>query len=455
MDRLSALDTFFLHMETDTQPMHVGTLLVLAAPAPSSAELRDHVAAGVARVPALRQRPMAMPLGLGRPVWVDDDTMSLDEHLHHVDLEAPGERAQLGALVARVMERRLAPGRPPWEMWQVDGLADGRWAVVVKAHHSMTDGVSGSGLLLGLLDAASDGAPVALGAAGPLSRRVLALEAVARAATIPYRAGRALARAVRAPEDAVRAVRRVRDGARAVLRPDLPPSVLSGPLGRGRRWGWAGCDLADVRAVTAATGCTVNDVFLAAMSGALRRYLLERGEPLDLLVVRAIVPVSRRSREPSVHGANRVSAMFVQLPLDVAGPAARLDVVRTRTAEQKSREVPLGTGAVVSLADHLPAPLLARAGRAYSRAGQRRVNLIASDVPGPLDAQHLLGRRLLEIAPYVPLGQEIRAGAALVSYAGRLTVGVHADPGGRPPQDRRVDAVASSLRELVDTCRPA
>ncbi|TQJ50923.1 WS/DGAT/MGAT family acyltransferase [Phycicoccus sp. SLBN-51] len=235
-----------------------------------------------------------------------------------------------------------------------------------------------------------------------------------------------------------------------MLRPDLPPSVLNGPLSRQRAWSWTGCDLAGVERVAHRQGCTVNDLFLAALSGGYRRYLLERGEALDQMVLRAIVPVSRRVPGQPGWAGNLSSAMFVELPADLADPAARLAAVVERTAAQKSREVADATAAVVRLADHIPAPLLARGARAYGRSGQGRVNVVASNVRGPAQPQYLAGRRLLELVPYVPIAQEIRVSAAMVSYAGRLTIGITGDSEALPDADRLVVAVGRELGHLVE-----
>jgi diacylglycerol O-acyltransferase len=190
-------------------------------------------------------------------------------------------------------------------------------------------------------------------------------------------------------------------------------------------------------------------VFLASLAGGYRRFLLDRGEPLDAMVLRAIVPVSRRVPGQPVRPGNLVSAMFVELPVDLADPAARLRAVAARTAEQKARAVADATAAVVRMADHIPAALFARGARAYGRSGQGRVNVVASNVPGPSQPQYLAGRRVLELVPYVPTAQEIRASAAMVSYAGRLTIGITGDAEALPDVDRLIVAVGREFSDLV------
>jgi diacylglycerol O-acyltransferase len=228
--------------------------------------------------------------------------------------------------------------------------------------------------------------------------------------------------------------------------------VLAGPLGDARRWGWADADLAEVRRTARAAHCTVNDVYLAALAGAYRRYLTERGDPVDGVVLRAIVPVSSRPPDSvtgRAHVGNLSSAMFVELPVDRPDPASHLPSVAAWTAEQKARGIPAATAAVVRMADHIPAPLFAWGARRYGRSGQGRVNVVASNVPGPGRVQYLAGRRVLAMLPYVPTAQEVRSCTAMTSYAGRLTIAVTADVAALPDSDSLVAAVADELQVLV------
>ena len=451
-DRLSALDAIFLPMETDTQSLHVGSVLVLDGPAPDPTLFREHVAARVAAVPILRRRVRRMPLDLGRPIWVDATAFDPADQVHHAVLPAPGDESQLRGLVAQLMARRLDADRPLWEVWQVDGLVGGRWAVVAKAHHTMVDGQSGVDVVRALLTDAPDGAPPRPAVDDPRptpSLLGLVGDFLAWLVALPLRAIRLVVWSLLAPREARRRVEQLRFGLAQVLRPDLPPSILNGPLSCRRVWGWAGADLADVTGVARTAGCTVNDVFLAALTGGYRRWLLSRGEALDGLVLRAIVPVSRRVPGQPGRRGNLASAMFVELPVHLPDPAARLAAVAARTAEQKAREVADATAAVLRMADHIPAALFAHGARAYGRSGQGRVNVVASNVPGPVEPQYLAGRRLLELVPYVPTAQEIRASAAMVTYAGRLTVGITADGEALPDVDLLIGAVERELGDLV------
>jgi diacylglycerol O-acyltransferase len=469
--RLHALDAIFLPMETSTQSLHVGSVLILEGEAPDPAAFRDHIVAAVTRVPPLGRRAMRMPLDLGRPIWVDAPEVDLADHVHHTRLPEPGDVEQLRAVVCDIMSRRLDADEPLWELWQVDGLAGGRWAVVAKAHHTMVDGQSGSDLVAALLTdvpaggSSGGGRPAAATASAPSpngiragaqpapTRGALVGDLVTWLLLLPVRAVRLLVRSALHPRAARRRAESVRFGLRQVLVPDLPPSVLTGPLGPQRIWGWTTTGLAPVARAARDADATVNDVYLAALAGGLRRFLLDRGEPVDSIVVRAIVPVSTRAPGQPVTPGNLASAMFVVLALEESDASARLAAVAARTADQKARGVPVATAAVVRMADHIPAVLLARAARAYGRSGQGRVNLVASNVRGPAREQHLLGSRLVELVLWVPTAQEIRVSTAMVTCGGRMTISITGDARALPDVDDLIAAVGRELADLVSIRR--
>ena len=378
-----------------------------------------------------------MPFDLGRPIWVDAEGFDPGTQVHRAVVRAPGDEAALREAVVSIMGPRLDPRRPLWELWQVGGLAGGRWAVVAKAHHTMVDGRSGADVIQSVLTV-EPAAAVETGATArdrwpctpdPLPRRRPSWATlVAWLLLLPLRALRLLVRRA--------AGARARPGAGSsrsgsgwprCCGPTYRRRCSTARSARAARGGGRVPTSAEVRRVARDAGCTVNDVFLAALAGGYRRYLLDRGEPLDAMVLRAIVPVSRRVPGQPVRAGNLASAMFVELPVHLGDPGSRLAAVAARTAEQKSREVADATAAVVRMADHVPAALFALGARAYARAGQGRVNVVASNVPGPPQVRYLAGRRVLEIAPYVPVAEEIRTSAAMITYAGRLTIGITGD----------------------------
>ena len=387
VERLSALDAAFLALENDVQPLHVGSVLLLDGPPPPYDELRDDLVRRAAAMPALRRRVHRVAGGLGRPVWVDDADVAVEDHMRYVVLDAPGDRPALRAFVSHVMRERLDVTRPLWEMWQVDGLEGGRWALVIRAHHTLVDGFVGTGLLTSLLSGERAMPREPVRPSDPLSAprtSTVALAAAAWVVALPYRTGRLAARCVTDPAAVRGQARRVRQGVRTVAVPDLPPCVLSGPLGRRRTWGWLSYDLADVERAAVRGGGTVNDVFLAALAGGYRSHLSTHDALAPGARLRSIVPVSMHVGESERRTGNIDAAIFVDLPVHESDARARLaDVVR-QTRESKSSGVASGTAAMVRAADHVPAPVLDAAARAYVRRGQRRVNVAASNVPLPL-----------------------------------------------------------------------
>jgi WS/DGAT/MGAT family acyltransferase len=399
-----------------------------------------------------------MPLDLTRPAWVDDPHFSLAYHLRHTAIPAPGGDEQLRALVGRLMSQRLDVDRPLWELWLVEGLDDGRWAIITKTHHAMIDGLAGNELMEIVLDRTPDGrsgAPTDWSPRPEPSGIRLALSTVADVARLPLDLARAAGQAARgatapgdvARQNVVRALGLASVGRRAVR----PTSVLNGPLGPHRRWGWARADLADVKRVKDAHGCTVNDVVLAAVAGGFRAYLLDRGEEIEGAVVRSLVPVSIRTDDHRGRLGNQVTAMFADLPVGVADPMERLDAVTQQMVGLKRSGQAVGVQSMVSAADFVPATLMTLGARAYVLTGQRVVNTVTTNIPGPQYPLYLLGRRMVEMLPYIPVAQDVRISVGIVSYDGRLGIGVTGDYDAVPDLDVLCEAIGDSLDQLVRT----
>jgi WS/DGAT/MGAT family acyltransferase len=409
-------------------------------------------------VPRYRQRVQRMPLDLTRPAWVDDPHFSLAYHLRHTAIPAPGGDEQLRALLGRLMSQRLDVDRPLWELWLVEGLHDGRWAIITKTHHAMIDGLAGNELMEIVLDREPDapsGAPAGWSPHPEPSGIRLALTAAAGVARLPLdlmRAAGDAARAASAPADVARqGIARAAGLASVGRRAVRPTSVLNGPLGPHRRWGWARAELADVKRVKDAYGCTVNDVVLAAVAGGFREYLLARGEEVDGVVIRSLVPVSIRTDDHRGRLGNQVTAMFADLPVGVADPEDRLDAVSQQMVGLKRSGQAVGVQSMVSAADFVPATLMTLGARAYVLTGQRVVNTVTTNIPGPQYPLYLLGRRMLEMLPYIPVAQDVRISVGIVSYDGHLGIGVTGDYDAVPDLDVLCGAIGDSLEELVRT----
>jgi diacylglycerol O-acyltransferase len=460
MERLSSLDAGFLQVENDRQQMHVGSLLIFEGPVPSLEEFTAHLASCLDDVPRYRQRVQRMPLDLARPVWVDDPHFSLAYHLRHTAIPAPGGDAQLRALVARVLSQRLDVDRPLWENWLVEGLPEQRWALITKTHHAMIDGLAGNELMEIVLDRDRVGRrrPPTQWRPNPQPSRVeLAASGVAGIARLPVDLTRAAAAGVRglsSPGDLARAGAVRAFGLATVGRSAASPtSVLNGPVGPHRRWGWARAELADIKAVKDAAGCTVNDVVLAAIAGGFRTYLQARGEDVENTTIRSLVPVSVRTEQHRGRLGNQVTGMFADLPVAVADPRERLDVLARQLDHLKLSGQAVGVDAMLSAGDFVPATLMTLGVRVYARTGQRVINTVTTNIPGPQYPIYLLGRRMLEMYPYIPVALGVRISIGIMSYDGHVAIGVTGDYDAVPDLDVLCTAIEDSLTELVGTIR--
>src|SRR5579862_2381489 len=331
MDWMSPMDASFLHIEGSNTPMHIGGVSIFEGPAPPLQRLEEMVAGKLDAVPRYRQKVRFVPLGLGRPVWVEDPYFNLGYHLRHSALPAPGTEEILHRTAARIFAQHLDRGKPLWEIWMIEGLSESRWALLSKVHHCMVDGVSATDLMTVMFDERPSPTPQHPWVPAPEpSSAELVLRSLARPAVNASEAMRAIragARRPRATAGEVLGVIRSMASAAGLLRP-LGRSSLTGPIGPHRTWTTAQVRLSDVKLVRAALGGTVNDVVLTLVSGGLRELLGSRGEAVDGRAVRALVPVSvRRPGERGVYN-NRVSAMFAELPVGIADPAARLERIR-------------------------------------------------------------------------------------------------------------------------------
>jgi diacylglycerol O-acyltransferase len=429
---MSPLDASFLHIESDVSPMHIGSVAIFDGPAPSSDEFEAMVSAKLPAVPRYRQRVRFVPLQLGRPVWVDDPHFNLSYHLRRTALAAPGGDQELRNLVGRVMAQRLDRSRPLWEMWAVDGLEHGHWALVSKVHHCMVDGVSGTDLLAVMLDAEPEPAPPLPDQWRPESEPSnvrLVADAIADLVANPYEQLRAVRSATRAPRQAMQQTGELMRGFRAwggVARPNAPLSI-NGPIGPHRRWDWARTTLADVKTVRTALGGTVNDVVLAVLTRGFRDLLVSRGDDVDSRVVRTLVPVSVRT--PGEQGTynNRVSAMIAALPVGIVDPAERLAAIREQMTGLKESKQAVAGEALTSLSGFAPSLLLALGTRVAMRVPQRNVNTVTTNVPGPQLQLYACGRPMLEAFPFVPIASRLRVGVAIFSYNGMLNYGITGD----------------------------
>ena len=432
MERLSALDASFLHVETASLPMHIASVGIYEGPVLSHDEIVEAITRKLGLVPRYRQKVRFVPLGLGTPVWVDDPDFSLEYHIRHTALPAPGGDEELQNLAGRVLAQMLDRDRPLWEMWVVEGLPDERWALITKVHHCMADGVSSTDLMAVLLDASpepGDCAPVAWHPEDEPGDARLIAHAVGDGLAHGYQAGRELLGAAWHPASTLGNWVHV-GRALAALEPvshPAPPTSLNGPVGRHRRWSLVRTDLAEVKAIRAAFATTINDVVLAAITNGFRELLMERGEDIGTEIVRTLVPVSVRGADEHNVYDNRVSAIYAELPIDESDPLDRLLAVHAETQRLKKSSQADGGQVITSLGEFAPSALMAMGGRLAASIPQRNIQTVTTNVPGPRFPLYLGGRRLIEAFPVVPLGASVRIGVAVMSYEDQITYGISGD----------------------------
>ncbi len=358
------------------------------------------------------------------------------------------------ALVARVMSARLDRDYPLWEYWLVKGLSDGRWALISKIHHSMVDGVSGTDLYRVIFDASpepSHPVPDTATVAAEPSALALTAQAAADIAMLPVRQVIALAGALASPAEAAR---QASEAARAVARlaPAAWPasrSSLSGPIGRQRRYTWARASLDDIQAIKRALSGTVNDVVLAAISSGFRSLLLSRGEQPEPHMVPSLVPVSLRAPGEENIYENRVSVLMADLPVHIADPVERLAAIRTELADLKASNEAAAGETLVALGRLTPYPVASLGVRLAYRLPQREIVTVTTNVPGPGLPLYAMGRRLLEIIPYVPIATTLRTGVSIFSYCGRVTFGLTGDYATTPDISVLARGIEAGIAELL------
>jgi diacylglycerol O-acyltransferase len=459
MQRMSAQDAAFLHMERDNAPMHVGGVSIFEGPAPPFDELLARIAGKLVLVPRYRQVVRFVPFGVSRPVWVDDPHFNLGYHVRRTALPAPGGDGELRSLVGRVMSQNLDRAKPLWEIWVVEGLEQGRWAMLSKVHHCMVDGVAGTDLMAVLLDVEREPAPPPEDdwlPAPPPSDATLLGQAVIDRMVNPFAAAESIAGALRAPREFAGLLEQTAKGIvnSAGMARQSPASSLNGPLGPHRRWDWARGRLSDVQMVRKALGGTVNDVVLAAITNGFRELLLSRGESTDR-VLRTLVPVSvRRPGERGTYN-NRVSAMFAELPVAIDDPAAQLRSITEQMAGLKDSKQAVAGEVLTSLSGFAPPMLLALGARLAARLPQRSLNTGTTNVPGPQFPLYAGGRRMLESFPYIPLFAQVRVAVAIFSYDGGLTFGISGDYDTAPDVDVLAAGIEAGLAQLVALAEPA
>lgn len=451
-ERLSVLDEMFLHLEGPSTHMHVGGVAVFEGDPPDYQAVLDMIRGRLQMVPRFRQKLALVPLGIGRPVLVDDPHFNLEYHVRHTALPPPGTPEKLNRLTARIMSQQLDRTKPLWEIWFAEGLSSGRFALISKTHHCLVDGVSGADIMSVILDLGPEPQVVEPEAWRPEPEpgaEQLLLDALRERLTSPTEAARALQSAATDPAGIAG---RVLQSARAVghwlgSSFSAPVSSLNQPIGPHRRFETVLADLDDLKRIKDSLGGTVNDVVLSVVSGGLRRLLKARGERVDDLELRAMVPVSVRANARRGALGNQIANLWVSLPVYEPDPVERFKLLLEETRDLKRSGQAVGAQLLTSLGEWAPPTIVAQAARLVAR--QRAFNLVVTNVPGPQIPLYTLGRQMREVYPVLPLSGNTTLGVALMSYNGTIGFGLLGDFETTPDLGVLAEGIEKSIAELL------
>jgi diacylglycerol O-acyltransferase len=461
LDRLTAVDASFLHQEGPNSHMHVGGLTLLEGPPPTLEEFLEQIRRRLHLVPRYRHKLASTHTALdnGRPVWIDDPSFNLEYHVRHTALPVPGDRKQLDSLTARIFSQQLDRSKPLWEMWLIEGLQEDRFALISKTHHSLIDGIAGIDLATVLFDLSPEPPPIRhSGRPWKPQNEPGTVELLGAGALGALRAGVAVAGGVvdalahpdRALASAREAVEGVSEIVWAALNP-APPTPLNVEIGPHRRFLGVASQLDDFKLVKKAFECTVNDVVLAVVAGALRTFLISRGVRTEGVELRALVPVSVRAEDEHHQMGNRIVVMRGPLPVYMSDPVQRLLFVKRAMDGLKDSKQALGAEVIANVQNFAPPTILAQASRL--NFSTRLFNLIVTNVPGPQFPLYVLGRKMLEAYPVAFLPQHHALAIAIMSYNGQMNFGLLGDLDALDDIELIGDSIAAELAELVQLAR--
>ncbi len=454
-DPLTPLDATFLELEQmdEGATMHIGGVMVFdplpGGAVPSLAAVRTDIASRLTLLPRYCERLSSERTGgLSWPNWQDDPKFDIANHVHHAALPTPGRDEELCEWAADFFSHRLDRTRPLWEMVLVEGLEHGRWALATKTHHCLVDGVGSVDVAHLLLDPEPPAPQQASGEPGSRWQALLAHSPEAVAGLTSTAAG-VTAAGVRAALHPREALEKARSVAELIVRDELigaPHTSLNIPIGATRRFEIVRASLPELKAIGREYGGSVNDVVLAACTAGLRRLLLSRHETPPPQWLRAMVPMNVRDASEKLALGNRISSLFVELPVAEPDALARLRRVVENTRRLKASSAALGADTMLDLAALAP-PVL-HAAIAHSLYATRLFNLTITNVPGPRDPLYAFGAPLREIHPIVPLAAEHAVGIAVISYDGGVVLGLGADRDSTPDLHVLAEGVQEGFDEL-------
>jgi len=467
-ERLSAQDSAFVMFDAGRGQLAIGATAIFSPRSETNKTkkaktdsrrmisieaFRKHVASRLHKLPHYRQRLETSPFQ-GLPIWVDDDRFDLTRHVRHAGLPTPGSEAQLKELAAEIISRPLDLARPVWELWLVEGLEGGGFAIVAKVHHCIVDGVTGVNVLTELLSSSPDetieATPPWQAKSRPSWLEFLS-DGITDTADLAAEALRNVGSAVLNPGETMNRIFEASKSGAASLQAGLSPSPetpLNQPITSQRRVEWCDVDLALVKDIKKRLDGSVNDVVLALVAGALRRMLEQRRVSLRSLDLRAIVPVDTRGMTETTAG-NKVAAWFINLPVSESDARKRFTIVRDQTRAHKRSNAEQGIDLFLRFADWIHSSRLPYWGVGIVQM-LRPYNLIVTNVHGPPVPLYLLGARLESFYPTVPLFENQGIAVAAMSYVDRISFGILADWNLVPDLHDFALAIDESLEELRD-----
>lgn len=457
LSRLSATDASFLVQERQGSHMHIGGLMVFEGPMPDIDVLKSHIRSRLHLVPRYRQRLVWAPLDAGRPFWADDPEFNLSYHVRDAALPAPGNDEQLELMCARIFSQRLDRQKPLWEMWLIDGLAGGRFGMILKTHHAVIDGIAGvdvGTVLLGM-EPTTDIEEPQPWRPGPFPTGGELLEIGLRdASKAPGHAARRALNLIRGDGDARAELGEFVTGATKAVTETMdaaPRTPLNGPITQHRRFKIVRNSLDDFKEIKTLLDTTLNDVVLTVTSDALGRWLRSRYYPTDGLKLRALVPVSTRpkvKRGQATSTGNELLAMRGSLPVEEMDTLKRLNYIKNSMDGLKRNNQAVAADALTAVQNFAPPTILAQASRL--NFSTRLFNLLVTNVPGPQMPLYLLDRPMVDAFPIPFLAENHTMSLAAMSYHGRINFGILADYDAVPDLQVIADGLSDARDDLLD-----
>jgi diacylglycerol O-acyltransferase / wax synthase len=447
VEQLNTLDAGFLMAEDSDRnvSLAIGGIAIVEGSAPNHGEFKEKLAERIQAIPRCTQMLRTQPFDVGAPQWVDDPEFDLGRHVRRIAVPRPGDDNELFRVVADVLERRLDRDRPLWECWVIEGLKGNRWAIVMKIHHCIADGISATRMLTRLCDDVDADPPTR--PTGAKRAKVVHLKPVPDPTPLGNPLGNLWRAATNITDAAHRTVTGAAELAAGLLRPNND-SPLVGPVTAMRRYRAVRVPLADIEQVCDKFDVTINDVALTAITEGFRSVLLRRGERPRPDSLRTLVPVSVRSPDTLDKPGNRLSVMLPYLPVDQDDPIQQLRIVHSRMNRAKQGGQKQAGNMAVSATNYIPFMWSAWAIRLLTRLPQRGIVTLATNVPGPRRQLQMMGNKVASLLPIPPIALRLRTGVAVLSYADELVFGITADYNSAADVDELAKGIEKAVTRL-------